>query len=651
MKKKVDVQDESNGIVSNYPQELLVLIFIYLIPEDLIFNIQLTSRAFSLVVCHDFLWKLKFHRHFPDLLEEFNKMKDQTWYLKFIEAYKQRRENLSFPTRVLFSLEMEDSFKEDTSLLKGLLLTVENIYEINNQGQNIIRLAQTRKSQILLDYLFKRFIEPKMKPPFWSSILALLPERNILHETKRTPIHWYAVFNQSEAIRLGAASSHIDALDENNLTALHIASAAGHREAVQALLEKGAAIDKYYEGMTDFTKKTAPVFASEYGYMERNEEGDFEEYPFLRGTSALLLATLNNHPDIVQLLLDAGARYKDLALYHAAAKGYHKVVQVVLQKTVSINRTYALNQTPLILATIGGHFEVVKLLLAEETIDINMEAFGGKTALIIAAQCGHLNIVNELLQKKDINFNHHCHELNTALSYATIRGHLAVVQRLLVEKRIEVNWQDNIKQTALMIAVYKNDLPMVQAFLTRDDLNVNLQDSAGMTPLMVAAERGYLEIVKALLAIDNIDLNCLSLNKESAFFLALDYSHFAVIQALLEQKNLAINQPCHDITAIFIAAFEGNVDLVKLLLAKGADPMLKVCFDQNRLREIAAEATNFRVAEKFFTKRDEQYSPRMWRKSKVYLTALDIAQLMRHAEVFKILSEYSEEEIVEVKPC
>ena len=98
----------------------------------------------------------------------------------------------------------------------------------------------------------------------------------------------------------------INARGGPNGTALHIASAEGHKEIVQMLLDKGADINAQ-----DESYRTALYIALEEGYKEivqmlLDKGADINTQGGFYGT-ALRIASLNGHKEIVQMLLDKGA--------------------------------------------------------------------------------------------------------------------------------------------------------------------------------------------------------------------------------------------------------------------------------------------------------------------------------------------------------
>ena len=77
----------------------------------------------------------------------------------------------------------------------------------------------------------------------------------------------------------------------------------------------------------------------------------------------LRMAVLNNHTDIVKILLEYGANVhcdKDSPIIRASENGFDEIVSILINYGADIN---AENGSPIIEASRNGHFGTVKLLL------------------------------------------------------------------------------------------------------------------------------------------------------------------------------------------------------------------------------------------------------------------------------------------------
>ena len=103
------------------------------------------------------------------------------------------------------------------------------------------------------------------------------------------------------------------------------------------------------------------------------EQGANVAEPDATGEPALLIASLNGHPDVVALLLDKGANIETrnkggLTALHAAAYGGHlDVVELLIAKGAAVNdQNNFYHMSPLHAAAEEGHADIVAFLLANK---------------------------------------------------------------------------------------------------------------------------------------------------------------------------------------------------------------------------------------------------------------------------------------------
>ena len=159
---------------------------------------------------------------------------------------------------------------------------------------------------------------------------------------------------------------------------------------------------------------------------------------------------------------------------------------------------------------------VAKLLANDTTFDINQGTRKGNvTPLLMASLLGHADIVALLLDhaRGRINVNVVA-TLRTAaapLFTACRKGHANVVAVLLDKARdtIDVNQPDYFGATPLLAACAEGHADTVALLLDkmRDTINVNVATIDGATPIWFASRRGHAQIVTRLLAHPGIDID------------------------------------------------------------------------------------------------------------------------------------------------
>jgi hypothetical protein len=99
-------------------------------------------------------------------------------------------------------------------------------------------------------------------------------------------------------------------------------------------------------------------------------------------------------------------QYGGSQLHIAVGKGDLEDVKRLIMEGVDVN-LYRNNTTALILASMNGNLDIVKLLLAVPGIDVNAHSTGinGYTALMLAAMFSRIDVVRELVKAPGIDIN------------------------------------------------------------------------------------------------------------------------------------------------------------------------------------------------------------------------------------------------------
>ena len=289
-----------------------------------------------------------------------------------------------------------------------------------------------------------------------------------------------------------------------------------------------------------------------YDKNRRQSEPRFDRSSFPHGFTGLHGGAFLGLGEIVAALLvakgwninatDAMGR---TALLWAAIGGHENVVKVLLQqKDVNPNAgSVESGQTPLWWAAQRGHERIVSLLLEREDIIPNTKDTAyGRTPLICAAEGGCEAVVKLLLERRDIGSNTaDTTDGRTLFVLAAKGGHEGVVRLLLGREDINPNTTDTkYGETPLWAAVMDGREEIVEVLLQRRDLNPNTPDAEyGRTPLWLAAKRWYKGIVGLLLKRDNINPNIPdTLDGRTPLMCAAWDQHETVVKLLLEREDI-----------------------------------------------------------------------------------------------------------------
>ncbi|EPS38466.1 hypothetical protein H072_7783 [Dactylellina haptotyla CBS 200.50] len=150
-----------------------------------------------------------------------------------------------------------------------------------------------------------------------------------------------------------------------------------------------------------------------------------------------------------------------------------------------------------------------------------------------------------------------------------------IMIKYLVQKdasESHLNSQDSEGLTALSWLLKHKNTEMAN-LLMQNKANTNIVDKDGRTPLSYASEHGLPDLLKILLEKNDVDINIRAKSSsKTALMFAAESGDVECTRLLLEEKYLIIDQRDRDgNSALHVAATNGRVELLDLLLAKGAD--------------------------------------------------------------------------------
>ncbi len=242
--------------------------------------------------------------------------------------------------------------------------------------------------------------------------------------------------------------------------------------------------------------------------------------------------------------------------------------QISMQAT-DVNLAYKNGQTRLMLAAQDGDLTAVQALLSNGA-DVNVADEDGWTALMYASQKGHLTTVQALLGVSGINIDAQKSNGATALYVAAHEGKDDIV-KALINRGANVNITNSYLRTPLMAAAEEGHLTTLQALLSVPGIDIDAQTSTGTTALYVAADEGKDDIVKALIN-KGANVNFTNIYLWTPLMAAAEEGHLTTVQALLSVPGIDIDaQTDTGATALYVAAYKGKNDVVKVLLENGAD--------------------------------------------------------------------------------
>lgn len=389
---------------------------------------------------------------------------------------------------------------------------------------------------------------------------------------------------------LHGTSDKADTRFKSERQPLGLASAAGHEEVVEMLLQKfaeptnafniGWSLSNALEGAA--TNGHMSIVKLLLDYQDQNHWGDkvplkaacagghTDIVRFLIGRCAdgqvvdesLLAATQARNVEIVQMFLQRGANVTQdshfgTLLHIASCNGSAELARLFLDLGAEVDRKGTPKITPLMLASARGHDAAVRLLLErgadpgvlqDQTILLNPyfreRNFG--SPLLAAAHGGHEAIVHMLLDHpryhenestdQDKHIDICAGEFGTALQVACLKGNTTIVE-LLLSQGAQTNVCGGPYGSALQAACWTGNETIVQLLFDHGS-NINLEGGLYGTPLQAAAAGGHGTLVRLMLC-----------------------------------AGAKVRLPAHGSfgSALIAAASSGDPEIVRCLLDNGAD--------------------------------------------------------------------------------
>lgn len=254
------------------------------------------------------------------------------------------------------------------------------------------------------------------------------------------------------------------------------------------------------------------------------------------------------------------------ALFYAIKGKNLKIINLLLDHKININIKNHSDATPLLLAIITNHIEIVKLLLERGAKIDNSDNLSPITC---ACFTHNLNLVRLLEEFGGSDKSSNSHKETPYLA-AACTGAMDIVQHLLNKGNIDINEKTALGWNALMLAVSRNKLEMAK-YLISKNIDINAVENTNTSALLIAAGEGHTDIVKYLL-----DHKANIKNRDKSGLNALHYAitfdgDIETIKLLLNHR-IDINAKTNlNWSALMLAASKGDEKIVELLLDNGAD--------------------------------------------------------------------------------
>jgi ankyrin repeat protein len=275
----------------------------------------------------------------------------------------------------------------------------------------------------------------------------------------------------------------------------------------------------------------------------------------------LSCASFRNQPDNVLALLEYGAEpnrgHGKSALHMAVVQNHIDIVRILVEHGAQVNSD---TSPPLSLAVSHGHSEITALLLQHGADPNSVDAFG-ITPLLAAIAKRRLDLVQLLLQyKAKVNASTTVLQ-QTPLFLAILSEQVDMVQ-LLIEHGADVSVQDPRGCTPLFMAISKNQTAMVHLLL-KHGADTDTKNWMGSSPLLMAVKKGNCDMVQALLqhnAAAVIDDNKEKNVTTTPLFVAMALRQSEIVSLLVENGAHLHSTKENSVPPFVFAAQTDNLD-------------------------------------------------------------------------------------------
>ena len=287
-------------------------------------------------------------------------------------------------------------------------------------------------------------------------------------------------------------------------------------------------IERLFNPCSPYLAAWVWIYDMDMEYVQRSTGPFGEQHPSLPNATALYYMSLCGFSELAKHTcmhvedVNVKSGYFGTPLQAASYKGHIDVVRELLDHGANVNTTYKDNETsrftydkhpprfiydkqlprftydkqpPLILAFLGRHLEIMRLLL-ERGADVNVSPGSRGLLLHYASDSGQVEAVHLLLRHNpDVNARG---PMNwTPLHSASFYGHTKVVQ-LLLDHGADINALSSGHNTPLRSAVSDRCLEVVRLLLEHG-ADVNIPGQENLTPYQKAKSTRQTKVMQLLL--------------------------------------------------------------------------------------------------------------------------------------------------------
>jgi len=262
------------------------------------------------------------------------------------------------------------------------------------------------------------------------------------------------------------------------------------------------------------------------------------------------------------------------ALHYASylSNSVEPVKWLIDEVNIDIETKGKFQRTPLLCAARKGQLKLLELLKNKGS-DITAIDKGGDNALHLACfYTNNVETVNWLIDEVNIDIETRGFNQLTPFLCAAYKGQLEIL-KLLRNKGADITAIDKYGNNALHLACkFSNSVETVNWLIDKANMDIETRGFNQLTPFLCATDKGQLKVLE-LLKNKGADITAIDKNGDSALHLACGFSNsIETVNWLIDKANIDIEtKGKYQRTPFLKAAYEGQLDILKLLRNKGAD--------------------------------------------------------------------------------
>lgn len=584
--------------IQDLPEEILLLILSYLIPEDIVSIVSRLNKDLNRITKDNIFWRNELKLHFP---YKWKKDSNINYYNEFSKIYTEEYKEVEASARSSFSMVIKGDIESLTNrpVFFGFLDAVRHGGSPPN-GQSLLKLAQKMGKQSVLDVFYC------LAKAHYANAHSILG--------KTTTILYWAIACHQKVPQIKALISKSMYLSEEYFymksQPIHIAAEEGLLDVIQYFIERRPSL----LNQRDIFGRTPLMIAAELGHLavvkyllnQPNVELNYVLLPNSNnlpddvGKSAFHLAAANGHSEVVSALIKAGAnattQYHPIHL--AAQNGHLEVIKVLIEHDPNaLNRVDRYGQTPLIWVASRGHLLLVEWLLKQPGIDLHAVTHpfwdsggmaAGRTALHWAAINGHSEIVSALIKAGAHIQAASMLDQSRPVHLAARHGHLKVVKILIENNPNIINVRNHNGDTALLLAArvtwhnYQDQLAVIEFLLKQPNIEIDDHTFDWAARVKIVNEKALVIFIHKLTLLlstenclpdrlqeaiqnkNNICERLLSLSKNMPFFAAQKLLKKAISVDKKGEPNTQLSRVMHHNTTLGFFSPIASIELNKI---------------------------------------------------------------------------------------